>query len=82
MWPCLLLEFPADQLELDPCVAEFGHRRRILCVSRKRKSADFSEAENPLQTANVEGFEVFNVATVQDPGFISTEQYIVTQTAL
>jgi len=34
-----------------------------------------AEAENPLQTANVEGFEVFNVATVQDPGFISTEQY-------
>ena len=26
------------------------------------------EAENPLQTANVEAFEVFNVATVQDPG--------------
>jgi len=40
------------------------------------------EAENPLQTANVERFEVFNVATVQDPGFISTQQYIVTQTAL
>ena len=29
-----------------------------------------------------DSFEVFNVATVQDPGFISTQQYIVTQTAL
>jgi len=34
-----------------------------------------AEVENLLQTANVEGFEVFNVATVQDPGFTSIQQY-------
>jgi len=34
-----------------------------------------AEAENPLQSANVEGFEVFNVATVQDPGFTFIQQY-------
>jgi len=34
-----------------------------------------AEAENPLQTANVERFEGFNVATVQDPGFTSIQPY-------
>jgi len=34
-----------------------------------------AEAENPLQTANVEGFKGFNVVTVQDPGFTSIQQY-------
>jgi len=34
-----------------------------------------AEAENPLQTANVEGFEGCNVATAQDRGFTSIQQY-------